>query len=324
MKSLWGKGVSGPAHFGLDNIVLEQRKVMAEGADHTILLADVHTLMSRPDDFKLDDVRRRSAYYEAVFGECYGLKVKYLRGSDFQFDPDYFSAALRIASTTLLSHARSALGAAAVAGSTRSELTVGALLYPTLQVLDAAYLGIDCILADEGQKKIYDLGKPGGMLFEQLENLRQHGQRDLRFPVDIRYFGLAVDTKGLPMSQSSVKTRISLHDNSDSLREKVRAMYAPPADQVGDGKRRNALLWNLEYSAIPWIDLPCTLETPNGSVQIDSYAELEAEYLRGNLHPNDMKGFLCDVLTERARKMKDALSSGLTSWIDIDRVRGLK
>lgn len=321
MRSLWGVGPAGPAHFGYDILVPPQAAVIAEGADHTILLADTHVMLTHGLQF--NDVRRRCGYYEAVFRECYGLNANYVHGSEFQFDPDYFSAALRVASNTPMAKVRQALGLAAREGSTTQVVTVGSLLYVIMQVLDAAYLGVDTILADSGQKKIYDLAQPGSPLFDELGSLRQYRHPGWVFPEDIRYFGLAVDIAGKPMNQSSRKTRLSIHESSDSLRGKIRTMYAPPAGQPTTD-RTNALLWYLRYSAFPWIGLPCTIDTRDGPVRLENFADLQKEYESGNLHPNDLKEFLAEILTERIRGMRDALAAGLINWIDISAVRGLR
>jgi len=153
-RSLWGVGPAGPIHFGYDAAAAEQIRLTENGCSHTVLFADLHVMMSHGLSYA--DARQRSRYYEAVFSAGYGIEARFVNGSEFELTPEYQTLLLGLASRMAISPLAAALPHSATKARSR-ERTLGTLLYPLMQCLDAVYLGVDVVLADEGQRKTYDL-----------------------------------------------------------------------------------------------------------------------------------------------------------------------
>lgn len=310
-------------HFGQDPLILAQSKKIEAGYEHIVLIADLHVMMSHGLDFV--EVRRRAAYCEAVLSAFYKLDARYMRGSDFQLSSEYISLLLGLAAGAELTKVRSSLSAASRESARFGSVSISTLLYPLMQILDGPFLGIALAVADGGQKKIYDLAQPEGPLYGLMTDvIDQHPHfRPISLDYDIEYTDLIVDIKGQPLNKSTNKTRLSIHENADSLKQKISRMYAPPAGQhTGDGEERtNALLAYLEFSAVPWIEMPACIATRDGDIQVENFSELERDYVAGNFHPNDLKDFLFDVLNERVRACRNSLSRSAYTWLDLARVR---
>lgn len=317
MRSLWGIGPTrGPIHFGYDVAALEQQKLIDEGYDHTILIADLHAMMT--NGFTFDEARRRAQYCEAVFSTCYGLECRYVRGSDFQLSWDYVTLLFGLASKLNLKKSMDTFSRATQEGAQASGEKVAAVLYPIMQCLDAPFLRADLLSADTGQKRIYDLIKPNSEIAQQIQGLvNVRDTAPLEMPQEIRYHTLLVDTKGKRLNNSTSDTRISIHEAPQQLAKKVRGMYAPlPGQPLADGCVANAVLAYAEASVFPWVDLPVTIETHGGPVVCDDYAELERHYADGVVHPGDIKNLLVEVLSERVRKFRNQLADASYNWLD--------
>lgn len=315
MRSLWGVGPAGPIHFGYDTAALEQLELVAQGHAHTILFADLHVMMSH--GLPYPEVRRRAAYYEAVFSAGYGIKARFLRGSDFETASDYVTLLLGASTQTTLTRLIGTLSAG-TSRDDRQSRTLAAVLYSLMQCLDTVYLGTEIVLADDGQRKIYDLISSDQRFAQSIAALIEHRAHytATSMPEEYRYYPLMVDTAGKRLNESTSKTRISIHESPDSLLTKVKSMYAPPPGQpLADG-RINALLAYLQYSAFPWLPMPVTIQTRDGAIVCDAYAEAEQAYNEGRLHPGDLKHFLFESLLTRVRQFRDRLATVSYGWIN--------
>ena len=315
MRSLWGVGPAGPIHFGYDTAALAQKGIIDEGGNHSILFADLHLMMSH--GLSYNDARRRAAYYEAVFSEGYGLRAKFVRGSDFQVSSDYVAMLLSSSRGVSIPQLLKTL-AAPTQGSSKTNRPLSSVLYSLMQCLDAVYLEAETVLADWGQKKIYDLltdpkalGEKIPALIELRASLSSRG-----VPASYRYYPLMVDTAGKRLNESSSQTRISIHESPENILKKVKTMYAPPPGQTESTGRQNALLQYIEFSALPWVSLPVTVTTRNGAVMCDSMDDVKKFYDSGAVHPSDLKQFLGEVLIDRAKEVRNKLATAAYGWID--------
>ena len=322
MRSLWGVGPTAPIHFGYDVSVLAQKSLIEQGSDHTVLIADLHAMMTKGLSFV--EARQRSGYYEAVLERCYGLQCRYVRGSDFQLSNDYITWLLGLSSRIRLAKTINTFPRATEEGARTESASVSALLYPLMQCLDALFLRTDTVIADTGQRRIYDLLKTRSVLAGETAGLLDHTGSDAKLvvPSDFQYHSLLVGTDGKPLAASKASTRITIHESPETLRQKIQKMYAPPGDQAVTDGRHNALLAYLEFCAFPWIDSPVTIPTRDGHIVCDSFGQMELHYRSGEMHPGDLKDFLFEVLLERIHRFRDELADAAYGWLNITRTRG--
>jgi tyrosyl-tRNA synthetase len=97
------------------------------------------------------------------------------------------------------------------------------------------------------------------------------------------------------MSKSIPESSILIHDDPETIRNKIRGAYCPPK-----GIKGNPILEISKYIVLPWegsleIDRP---EKYGGRVDIVSYDELENQYRDGKIHPLDLKNAVAEELVK--------------------------
>jgi tyrosyl-tRNA synthetase len=204
-------------------------------------------------------------------------------------------------------------------GSGADTANVSSYLYGLMQCLDCCYLGANIVFAERGQAKIYELLNafpgstlPGRERFGQLQS--SDGK-----PAVFLYAPTGYDIKGQPLNQSRRETRISIHEDDQSLRAKVNEMFAAPPNQPLPPNRANALLQFYRSSVFPWRETPVVIKDMRGGKReyVDYNAFLK-DYEEGFLHPNDCKETLCESLHERLRRIQMQMGSCICDWVKID------
>lgn len=326
--SIWGVAPVAPLHLGYDSLILRQRALVEAGCRHIVLLADHHAMMSHGLSFT--DVNNRALYYEYYLRTCSGLKAQYIRGSSFQMRIDYIEQLFSLTSNVQLSLIKDTIPRAIKQSGTDNAPCVATYLYALMQCLDAWYLGANLVLAEHGQKKIYDLqdelrpcllGGAGAINTLSKIKHRDHQQDRTCF----MYIPVAHDIMGHRLSESSASTRISIHESRASLEAKIKRMFAPPAGQAASADRANALLEYFQNSVFPWRTEPVEIIGEDKRTHaFSNYGELETAYQSGLLHPSECKQALVNALWHRLKTIQDAWAVALTRWVDPVRATGLE
>ncbi len=324
--SLWGAAPIAPIHFGYDELILNQISLIKMGCCHIVLLADFHAMMTHNLSFA--DATARALYYEHYLRNCCGLKAQYVRGSEFQMRIDYIEKLFSLCSVTRTSWLKNTIPAQAKK-NTPDGIMVSTFLYSLMQCLDAYYLGANLVIAEHGQKKIYDVQNNLMPLFFNSENIASNLAslrriRDCNFTPCFAYIPTSHDIRGKPLIESKASTRISIHETKASLEQKVFKMFAPPAKQEIPSGMANALLEHFRYSVFPWIDHPVEIKGEDRSLhKFQDYGELSKAYEIGLLHPTECKQVLLNLLWIRICRIQDSWSNSLTKWIDVNKAIGI-
>lgn len=319
-RSSWGVAPWGPMHLGLDNLMHAQRQLIDGEYDHTVVLADLHMVMTT--GMTTSDVERRCAYYEAIMRGFYGIDARYMRGSSFQSSAEYTLLLYRMLGRISLGRVKDTLRSAGESKGHRAE-SVGALVAPVMQALDGPFLNIHLVLADQSQAKTYKLYKEKSGMIEVLDKCSSSTPgRSYQLPAAIRYVDLAVDINGKALKHSSSADRITLHETPDSLRAKVRRLFAPPVGQPLPSDRSNALVAYFEYSVFPWIDESVDVRDGTTTFRFQKFDEFLGAYESGEMHPSALKPVLFEILNERIGVARRAMSLDVRSWVDEKRARG--
>jgi tyrosyl-tRNA synthetase len=249
------------------------------GLDVTVLVADLHAhLDDEKSPFELLDAR--SAYYRtAIEGmiDAAGADpdaVSFVRGTEFELDEEYTLELYRMAAETTI--ARSRRAASEVVRESESP-NLGGLLYPLMQNLDVRALEADIAYGGVDQRGIYMLGR---------EILPAHGWKS---PVCL-FAPLLAGLSGGKMSASDAASKVNLTDDRDVVVEKIQGAYCP-AGEIED----NGVLDYLEHLVFPVLadrGEDFQVERPDeygGDLVYGSYADLEADFVSGELHPADLK-----------------------------------
>ncbi len=288
VKAYIGYAPTGRLHVGYSIPLTKIADLVEAGVDFTFMIADLHAhIDDRKSPWELLDAR--SKLYEIglkALLKSLGAnvsKIKFVRGSDFQKDSDYFIPVLRMAAETTLARAKRAASEVVRFGNTPN---VSSFLYPLMQTWDVAALDIDIALGGIDQRGIYMLSR------EILPTL------DKKKPVCI-FTPLLPGLSCGKMSASVGESKIDLLDSPLDIRKKAKRAYCPAGS-----KKDNGVLMFFELVIFPWLERKkknLDIKRPEqfgGNITYKTYADLEKDYLAEKLHPMDLKSAFADLLSE--------------------------
>jgi tyrosyl-tRNA synthetase len=293
-----GYAPTGEMHIGHFTTMRKLADFLNAGMEVTVLIADLHAHL---DDNKspFDLLDARSAYYqetiEAMIDAAGGDAgaIEFVRGSDFELDEEYTLELLRMAADTTIARAQRA-GSEVVRESDSPKL--GGLLYPLMQTLDVDALDADVAYGGIDQRGIYMLSR---------EVLPDHGGEA---PVCV-FAPLLSGLSGGKMSASDEASKVNLTDDRETVVEKLREAYCPAGEREDNG-----VLEYLEYLVFPVLDErgeDFHIERPDeygGDLTYGTYADLEADFVEGELHPADLKPAAGAYISEVIAPVRDRLA----------------
>jgi tyrosyl-tRNA synthetase len=293
-----GYAPTGEMHIGHFTTMRKLADFLGAEMDVTVLIADLHAHL---DDNKspFDLLEARSKYYEETIEAMIDAagadadRISFVRGRDFELDPDYTLELLRMATETTLSRAQRA-GSEVVRESDSAKL--GGLLYPLMQTLDVDALDADVAYGGIDQRGIYMLSR---------EILPEHGGES---PVCV-FAPLLSGLSGGKMSASDESSKVNLNDSRDEVVEKIEAAYCPAGEREDNG-----VLEYLEYLVFPILDErgeDLVIERPEeygGDLTYENYDDLEADFLSGELHPADLKPAAGEAISEIVDPIRERLN----------------
>jgi len=293
-----GYAPTGEMHIGHFTTMRKLADFLGAGMDVTVLIADLHAHL---DDNKspFDLLEARSEYYEETIEAMIDAagadadRISFVRGRDFELDPDYTLELLRMATETTLSRAQRA-GSEVVRESDSAKL--GGLLYPLMQTLDVDALDADVAYGGLDQRGIYMLSR---------EILPEHGGEA---PVCV-FAPLLSGLSGGKMSASDASSKVNLNDSPEVVVEKIEAAYCPAGEREDNG-----VLEYLEYLVFPILDErgeDLVIERPEeygGDLTYENYDDLEADFLSGELHPADLKPAAGEAISEIVDPIRERLN----------------
>ena len=282
-----GYAPTGEMHIGHFTTIRKLADFLRADLDVTVLTADLHAHL---DDEKspFDLLDARSTYYRAAIEgmvEAAGADpddVEFVRGHEFELDADYSLELLRMAADTTISRVQRA-GSEVVRQAENPNL--GGLLYPLMQTLDVDALDADIAYGGIDQRGIYMLSRE---LFDD---------RGEEPPVCV-FAPLLSGLSGGKMSASEASSKVNLTDDSDTVAEKLQGAYCPQGETEDNG-----VLEYLEYLVFPILDErgePFEIERPEeygGDLVYERYDDLEADFVSGELHPQDLKNAAAESIS---------------------------
>ena len=260
---------SGKIHLGHVLTVNKLLDLQNAGFQIIVLLADVHAYLNQKGT--LEEVRRTADYNRDCF-IALGLdpqRTKFVYGSDFQLTSDYMLNVLKLTTTASLNRARRSMDEV---GRKMDDPKVSQMVYPMMQAIDIALLGVDVAVGGIDQRKIHMLAREG------LPSLGFKSPLCIHTPI---LLGL----DGKKMSSSS-DNFISVDDSEEDIDQKMKKAFCP-AGQVNE----NPILELFRYHICPRYQ-EITFERPEkygGNLVCRSYEELATVFSDGQLHPMDLK-----------------------------------
>jgi tyrosyl-tRNA synthetase len=309
-RAYWGFELSGFLHLGTGLVCGNKIKDFIEaGFDFTIYLADTHSYINRKLGGSWDNIRVACDYFRHSF-IALGIdpnKAKYVRASEIMNRFDYWFKAIQVAKSSTISRMRRAL---TIMGREMTEDDVEAafLWYPALQVADIFDLDLHVAAGGLDQRKAHMLARdvagklgwraPISVHVPLLPGLTETRQR-MEYDEDERISAKISDK----MSKSLPESTITIHDSPEQITEKMKKAFCPPKQVEGNPITEIARLILFRDGKISLkIKRPAKY---GGTLEMQSYAELEKTYLEGNLHPLDLKQAVGDALIEVLKPVRD-------------------
>jgi tyrosyl-tRNA synthetase len=257
---------SGEIHLGHLVTVNKLVDLKHAGFEVIVLLADLHAFLNRKGD--MEQVRELAEYNRRCF-EGLGLKdVTFVLGSDLQLNADYELMMLRLSQQITLNRAKRSMDEV---GRQMEAPTVSQMIYPIMQMVDIASLGVDAAVGGIDQRKIHMLAR---------ENLTAIGYPA---PVCI-HTPILNGLDGKKMSSSS-GNYISVADSVEDIEKKCQKAFCPPECV------ENPILQIFQYHIFPRSGSVTVLRAAKfgGDREFGNYEALEDAYRKGEIHPLDLK-----------------------------------
>lgn len=323
LKGYIGFEPSGTVHIGWKICTNKIMDFLDCGFDFTILLADWHAYINDKLGGDIEKIKLCGKYMEDCFAAM-GVskdKVKFVYASDYVGDSNYWEIVLRVAKATSVARVKRAMD---IMGRSfdEAEKDLSKLFYPTMQVSDIFYLDIDVAYGGMDQRHAHMLARdvskkigkksPVAIHTPLLTGLQTGGRME---PTEINKFpigGSALPSEDsekkselskyfpagstIKMSKSKPYSMISIHDNPDSVKQKIKKAYCPEKQVEG-----NPILELCKYVIFPGLkDETFLIERPGkfgGNIEFSTYKELEDSYIKG-LHPLDLKIATTDYINK--------------------------
>ena len=299
---------SGLAHlpFGvLRAIKLED--MLEAGCRFKLLLADWHAMINKKMGGDLEKIRKVGEYFVEVW-KAAGIdlsKVEIVWASDLASDSEYWRIVVSVAKNVTL---RRILRALPIMGRRVGELQEAAqIFYPAMQVADIFYMGVDiCQLGlDQRRANILARELAPKLGFKKPVAVHHHMLMGLQGPAKLGGFeeDKALDMEiASKMSKSLPETSIFVHDDPETIKEKIKRAYCPPRTVEGNPILDYAKHLIFRKFKSLYVERP---EKYGGDVEYYSYEELERDYVEGRLHPADLKNAVAEKIDELIKPIRE-------------------
>ncbi|MFY1644802.1 tyrosine--tRNA ligase, partial [Methanoculleus bourgensis] len=205
-----------------------------------------------------------------------------------QLAPEYELNVLKLSQAITLNRARRSMDEV---GRQMENPTVSQMVYPIMQMVDIATLGVDAALGGIDQRKIHMLAR------EHLPSIGYPAPVCIHTPI---ISGL--DGKKMSSSAGNV---ISVAESEEDIRQKMKKAFCPPEIE------NNPVLQILQYHIFPRAGM-VTIRRPakfGGDREFTTYEDLERAYAAGEIHPLDLKSAAADHLIDILAPVHDYVCS---------------
>ncbi len=290
LSAYYGIATTGPMHIGY---LIPLSKVFGlndVGISVKILLADIHAVMDDQKS-KFEELDAKAEYYRQCIERALPWKEtpSLVRGSSFQLTTEYFRDLVNASSLTTVTRA-----VRAASEVTRmKDPKVSELLYPLMQALDEQYLDIDMQVGGLDQRHIMALSR------EIMEMLGYRKRVEIMTPLL-----LGLQGPGKKMSASIPESLIKLYEPEKSMVSKIKKAYCP------FGVVESNPVLQISKFLVFGVGAKMDVKLTNGKdVSLGSYTELEALFVKKEIHPLDLKESVSKSLAGTLSEVREYFES---------------
>jgi len=293
----FGLAITGRLHIGYYIPIVKISDFLRVGFRFKILFADIHGhLDDQKTPFDLLDVRMEY-YMEAIRGmfESIGVDVsrlEFVKGRDFELDEKYTLDMYRLAAMFTFNRCRRAASEVVRFGK---EPKLSGFIYPILQALDEEYLDVDAQYGGIDQRKIMAFAR------EALPRLGYKPRVEVMTP-------MLPGLTGEKMSASKEESKIDLLDSEKEVSHKMSRAFCPAGEIAENGVLAFAKYVIMTLKEDRREEL--RVERPEkygGPIVYQNIDQLERDYAKGKLHPQDLKMSLAREISEILKPVKNRL-----------------
>jgi len=300
-KHYQGFEISGRLHLG--TLFLSGYKIndlIEAGVDCTVYLADWHSFINNKLGGNWENIIAASKYFEEAFRFfCPGAKI--VLGSDLYHENDeYWKDIMRFCRQITLARNTRCL---TIMGRSKGEnLSFAQYLYPPMQGVDVKYLGPDIPHGGMDQRKVHVLCREAypKLGWRKPMPLHHHLLMGLEAPdTSVSRRERLIAAK---MSKSKPWTCVFIHDTEEEIKNKINKAYCPEKtvelNPILDMARH--IVFREKKSLL--VTRPARF---GGDIEYSSYGQLEKAYVKGELHPKDLKDTMAGELNRIVAPLRD-------------------
>ncbi len=297
-------------HIGLGLVCASKIKDMTRaGFKFIVFLADWHSWINNKLGGDMEKIRTCGEYIKQSF-TAIGVtpkSVEYLWASDIAKDIEYWEKVIRIAKSASLQRTWRALP---IMGREMSmtDVETAWIYYPCMQAADIFHMDLDVACAGIDQRKAHMLARDVAdkLGWKKPSCVHTHLLMGLQGPETIeKKFDENADLNvqiSSKMSKSVPKRSIFVHDTPNDIKSKIKEAYCPPKEVKG-----NPILELARYVVFAERE---SLEIPRptkygGPEDFENYGEIEEAYVRGKIHPLDLKNGVAEALVQILKPVRE-------------------
>lgn len=309
-KIYWGTAPTGRIHIGYLIPLMKIADYLAAGCEVKILFADLHAML---DNLKstADLIDLRCQYYEKMIKSILNAlnvsteQLIFVKGSSFQLTSEYTKDVYKISTLSTLHDCKKA-GAEVVKQTDNPKLS--GLLYPILQALDEQYLGVDIQTGGVDQRKI--LMFASDVLPAIGYAKRCHLMTPMLTAIDAQPSNGSENISESKMSSSNLNSKIDFLDSKAEIRRKINRAYCLEGDLSFNPLMDLMKLVIFPLLANQHIDafVVTRPDKYGGPLSYNSFDTVAKDFAEKNLHPQDLKMGIIDVINNFLEKIRAEFS----------------
>ena len=263
------------------------------GVETKVFIADWHAFANSKLGGDWEKLEAASNYFEDAF-KFYCPKAKTPKGTElYHHNDDYWRNVVKFSLHVTIARATRTMQI--LGRSEHESLDVAKYIYPSMQCVDIKFLEADIAHAGMDQRKVHMLAR------------EVYPKMGWKPPIALHHALLpSLSGEEIKMSKSKPETAIFIHDSAEEIRKKVSKAFCPEKTVEGNPVLSYAeFVFNLQDSFV--VERP---EKFGGNVQFDSFESLRDEFVKGGLHPVDLKNGVASALDSAVAPLRKHFEKG--------------
>lgn len=295
-------------------------KMIKAGFKFKMWVADWHAMANNKLGGDLEKIQTTGKYFIEIWKAC-GMdlsNVEFMWASDMVKNPKYWELVIKVGKSNAL---KRFVRTAEMMGREESmdKLTGAHIIYSCMQVADIFMLGAKVTQLGMDQRKVNMLAREVGhqLGYWKPVVVSHHILMGLGAPATETEDKMQ-RTIELKMSKSKPDSAIFMTDTAEDIKRKINKAYCP------DGEiKENPILEYCKYILFE-TSPKIIIERPEkfgGTIEVNSYKELEEKFAAKEIHPMDLKQTVIKLLDKLLQPVREHFESDPTAKDLLEKVK---